>query len=164
MTDERLKEFDDMDLNDFRVSPVWEFANDRESEGVLPVRPVLDLPARTLSNRFVGTKVCLANGQCLPAIVGNVSESDAYRTHHFLSLNLYKGKWFCLARYHDIDSEQHGPAALAAFLGLPIQDVFPIAYDIRDHCAGSAAALAGTIEAEPKERLTKGELVKLALG
>ncbi len=157
------KEFEDIVPADFEISPVWEFALDREIEGNMLVRPVLDLPVSTLANRFIGTPVRLANGRIMPSVITNVTTTDPYQTRHFISLCLYRGEWFDLARYHDVDIERHGPSALADFLGLSMKDVFPIAYDLRAYCTGDPAALAGTIEAEPRERLSDRELRALAL-
>ena len=55
------------------------------------------------------------------------------------------GKWFHLARYHDMDHSQNGPDSLAAFPGLEVDEVFPIAYDITAFCIGHPAALKGLI-------------------
>jgi hypothetical protein len=68
-----------------------------------------------------------------------------------------------MARYHDYDSRQRGPAALARFLGLRVNAVFPITYDIRKFSRGNDAALAGTIQKEPVERLTRAQVIGLAV-
>ncbi len=160
---ELLKEMADIVPTDFQISPIWEYALDREVEGESLVRPVLELPARTLDLRFVGTPVRLANDRILPAMVANVTANDPYRTRQFISLSLYKSEWFGLARYHDVDIDQNGPAALAEFLGLAIEDVFPVSYDLRACCIGNPDALAGKIDAEPSERLTDKERLRLVL-
>jgi len=160
---EQLKEMADIVPADFQVSPVWEYALDREVEGESLVRPVLDLPARTLDLRFVGAPVRLANCQVMPAMIANVTVTDPYRTHQFISLSLYKNEWFGLARYYDADLDQNGPAALAEFLGLTIEEVFPISYDLRAYCIGNPDALAGKINVEPSERLTDKERLRLVL-
>jgi hypothetical protein len=36
-----------------------------------------------------------------------------------------------MARYHDIDSDTRGPDALAAFLKMKKEEIFPITWDIR---------------------------------
>ena len=42
-------------------------------------------------------------------------------------------------------------------------DVFPIHYDIRRLCKGDPAALAGSVEKRPKERLTRSQIIGLAV-
>jgi hypothetical protein len=52
---------------------------------------------------------------------------------------------------------------LAQFLGLQVDDVFPISYDVRRYSQGNPAALAGGILKEPRERLTQGEIMALGV-
>jgi hypothetical protein len=148
---------------DFAVSPVWEFTNEDTAETDTMVRPVLDLPVVNLDFRIVGTRVCLANGQVFWAMLDGIDPESAFRTRHFLSIALYRGRWFHLARYHDAGLEQFGPPALARFLGLSVEDIFPIAYDIRTLCIGDSNALHGTIESDPVEKLRDDELIRMAV-
>jgi hypothetical protein len=68
-----------------------------------------------------------------------------------------------MARYHDIESDKRGPSVLASLLGMSVDDVFPISYDISELCIGNPAVLVGTIYKEPHEKLTEAELRQLAL-
>lgn len=149
---------------DLESCPIWEYTNaDEEEIGETAVRPVKSARVKALSGKVVGTKVRLANGDEVWGMLGNVDHSNPRATQHFLTLTVFRGeRSFTLARYHDVGAEKRGPEALARFLGLPLNKVFPITYDIRQLCSGEPAALAGTIEKEPKERLTFAEL--LALG
>ena len=72
-------------------------------------------------------------------------------------------QWFDLARYHDPDYERRGPRAAADFLGLPLGAVFPISYDISHLALGSRNCLIGQIPAELGERLTRAELIAMAV-
>jgi hypothetical protein len=75
-----------------------------------------------------------------------------------LALSIERGgEWFHLARYHDIRSAVEGPEALARFLGLDVDDVFPISVDVRRYVRGDPAALTATVLKEPRERLTREE-------
>src|SRR5277367_861339 len=92
----------------------------------------------TLAGRLVGTTVQLANGQNLQGMLGNVNLTNPLATRHFLSLAVWiEGHWFHLARYHDVDREDSGPEVLAATLGLPVTDVFPITYDLSGIAEGA---------------------------
>jgi hypothetical protein len=109
-------------------------------------------------------KVRLANDAEVWALIENVDATDPRRTQHFLSLSIFRdGQCFTLARYHDVDADKRGPQALAAFLALPIDRVFPISYDVSRFSKGNPAALTGRIEKEPREKLTRPELIALAV-
>ena len=56
-----------------------------------------------------------------------------------------------------------GPQALARFLGFPVDDVFPISYGVRKCVKGHPAALAGSILREPRVRLTRAEIIGMAV-
>lgn len=73
------------------------------------------------------------------------------------------GRWFRLANYHDFDYADRGPAALARFLGVQLRHVFPISYDLGPLARGDAKALAGAILEEPRERLTRSEIIAMAI-
>jgi hypothetical protein len=162
-----LKKVDSLGVRDVRAHPVWEYALDAETEkenDETSVRPVPKLPVSTLANRVVGTKVHLADGQLVWALLGCVDERSARSTQQFLHLRIWRaGRAFDLARYHDLDYARHGPKALARFLGMPIDCVFPISYDLRAYARGKGAALRGTVLKEPRERLNDDELMELAL-
>jgi hypothetical protein len=89
------------------------------------------------------------------------------RTRQFLALTVFGGEsqgGFTLARYFDVDYERRGPAALAGFLGLRVEEVFPVAYDIGAVAVGLAEVIRGSIPSEPAEKLTEEELTALAVG
>jgi hypothetical protein len=162
---EQTKSVEKLTFSDFERFPVWEFTNEDEGEfREMGVRPVKTTPVRDLQGCIVGTLVRLANGLLVPATVANVDSADARRTKHFLFLSIWRGRqWFHLARYFDLDTKERGPKALADFLDLPVDQVFPISYDISQFCIGEPAALVGTIEKEPLEKLTDAELIALAV-
>lgn len=106
----------------------------------------------------------LANGNRVWALIGNLDTKNARMNEHFLTLSVvHNGKWFDLARYHDHDYVDHGPDALAHFLGLSIDDVFPISYDVRRYAKGEAEALAGTVQKKPRVRLSRAEIIAMAV-
>ncbi len=146
---------------DFLISPIWEFDLDNEVESDTAVVPVLKLPVDSLGNRIAGTQVRLANGQIMPGMIGNVDTADAYATRHFIDVSIYKSGWVHLARYFDPWYEREGPLAFAKQLGLNVNEIFPIAYDLRACCTGDPLAITGAIEAEPRERLTSDQIMAL---
>jgi hypothetical protein len=67
----------------------------------------------------------------------------------------HRGKWVHLARYHDFDYTTRGPDALSLSLGLGVDEVFPIFYDIRAYAGGNPLALTGRFLKEPREKLSR---------
>jgi len=156
--------YERLTLNDVADHPVWEYVNDEAKAPETAVRPVEQLPVKHLAGRFVGTRVRLHNGSYQWAMLSNISLGNLRLTKHFLCVGIEKdGRWFELARYHDVDFERRSPTELAKFLGLLVSEVFPIEYDISQFAIGLPAILRGTIPETPEERLSKDELLKLAL-
>jgi hypothetical protein len=148
---------------DLQQAPVWEFVNDDEL-GETAMRPIKKLPVKNLAGRLVGTEVRLANGSKVWGLLGNVKVANPKLNEHFITLSVERdGTWFTMARYHDIERNEHGPQALAEFLGLRVDEVFPISYDISRFSLGDPAALVGTIEKEPREKLTRAQIIGLAV-
>jgi hypothetical protein len=157
------KRIEELTVADLEAFPVWQYANS-DKRGETAVRPVKKTPVKNLTGRFAGVQVRLAKGSNVWALIGNVDASNPRLTQHFLTLSVFRnGRWFTMARYHDFDAKERGPDALAAFLGLRVDEVFPISYDISRCSLGDVAALLGTIEKEPRERLTRAEIIALAV-
>jgi hypothetical protein len=157
------KSIDSLQIEDLERYPVWSLVGSDES-GAIMVRPISNLPVSDLKNKFVGLKVRLGNNTQVWALIGNIHVLDPYLNQHFLTIAIFKeGKWFNLARYHDVDYEKRGPARLADFLGLSTNEVFPISYDVSKYSRGIDRALSGEIPMEPKEVLTMEELYSLAI-
>ena len=149
---------------DYVKSPVWRFTKSR-AEDEMHVRPVRRLPVSRLGDCVAGIPVHLANGTELLGVIGHFDPVNPRLNEHFLSLSLFRadGRLFHLARYHDFDAAERGPAQLADFLSLPVEVVFPISYDLSGIVAGSPETLRGQIAAEPRERLTRAEVIALAV-
>ena len=158
-----IKPAESLTVADFKAHPVWEFLNDDEI-GETMARPVEKLPVETLDDRLMGTQVRLANGLEVWGLFGNFDVTNPRATQHFLALSIERGgKWFHLARYHDVDFASRGPEALARFLGLGVEDVFPITVDVRRYVRGDPAAVTAIVLREPRERLTNEELIAMSI-
>ena len=161
---ENIKPVKSLTVADFQAHPVWEYLNDDEI-GETMVRPVEKLPVETLDNRLVGSQVRLANGSQVWALIGNFDVTNPRAIQHFLTLSIERGgKWFHLARYHEVGFPAEGPEALARFLGLRVDDVFPITVDVRRYVQGDPEALTAIVLKEPRERLTDAELIAISFG
>ena len=159
------KRVEELTVADLEAFPVWQYTNsDKQRLSETTVGSIKQMPVKNLKGRLVGTQIRLANGSNVWALIGNVDSTNARLTQHFLTLSVFhKGKLFTMARYHDIDSNERGPQALAAFVGLPVEGVFPISYDISRFSLGESGALLGTIEQEPREKLTRAQIIGLAV-
>jgi hypothetical protein len=160
---EDIKPVESLTLADFKAHPIWEYLNDDEI-GETMVRPVESIPVESLDNRVLGCQVRLANGLKAWASIGNFDVKNPRATRHFLFLSFERGgTWFHLARYFDFSFADEGPEALARFLGLGVDDVFPITVDVRRYVRGDRAALTAVVLKEPKEKLTNEQLTTMAV-
>jgi hypothetical protein len=148
---------------DLEAHPVWRFVRgDSRSED--RVRPVRRLPVSKLAGKLVASELQLASGTRVWGLLGNIDLANPELTAHFVSLSvLHAGRWFYLARYHDPGWVEHGPTALSSFLGSAVPQVFPLSYDISRWCIGLAEVTRGKITAEPPRRLSRAELIALAV-
>jgi hypothetical protein len=158
-----IKPIETLTVADLMAVAVWRYVNlDRAGETM--VRAVKRLPVKKLAGKIIAAEICLANGIRTWALIGNIDPHHPRLTEHFLALSIeHDGKWFALARYHDFDYVDRGPEALSHFLGLPVDDIFPIFFDVRMYAEGDPASLTGYIQKEPRERLSRAEIIALAV-
>ena len=157
------KQVEDLRVSDLQAHPVWQYS-DSDDGLETSVMPVKRIPVTSLLGKLVGTTVTLANGKEVWAVIGNVDEKNPRLTQHFLTLSVEcDGRWFVLARYHDFNRNESGPTALAKFLKLPVDEIFPIKYDIRGISKGKTEALVGYIRREPLEKLSREQIISLAV-
>ena len=148
---------------DFKIHPIWEFVND-DMMGETMVKNVEKFPVTSLDSKLVSGEFTLANGQKVNGYAGNVNKDSSEQNQHFLAFSFFRGKSvFHLARYFDDDYQRNGPDALADFLRLAIEDVFPIKYDFTRFCIGTSEALKGVYPADTKAKLSLVELAMLAV-
>ena len=154
------KTIDTISVGDIQSNPVWKFF----SGGDMAIEPVKKTPCTTLNGRIVGTQVELADGTMVWALLGNIDTENPAFSKHFMTLSIESsGDWFHLARYHDYDYDERGPAKLSEWLNKPLDQVFPIAYDIRHVFHGESVALKGKFEREPSGKLTRAEIIAMAV-
>jgi hypothetical protein len=158
------KAADGLTVDDLKRHPVWRFAND-DAVGEMVAKPIKRLPVTSLRGRIVGAEVRLANGRLIWALLGNLDTRNPPLTKHFRTISLERdGHWFHMARYHDYDYDERGPEAVARFLGLPPEEVFPIAVDLRRAVrSDDTATLVFEIELDPGEKLSRDEIISLAV-
>jgi hypothetical protein len=155
----------ELTVQDLKSHPVWRFLPEGESPDETWVAPVRRLPVSDLDGCLAAAVVRTPSGREITACLGNVSLSNPAATQHFLTLAAFRGDGaqFHLARYHDTDYTERGPEAFAAFLGWPVAEVFPLAYDLSAVAQGVPEVVRGTIYREPRRRLSEEELIALSL-
>jgi hypothetical protein len=157
-----LKSVTELSISDIKSVPIWQYSNDDSDE--LRVKPVKKIPVKNLFGKVVATQVKLANGMLFWAIIGNVDIANQVLTEHFLTLSIYNNhEWFNLARYHDLNYNENGPIALSKFLDMRLDDIFPISYDIRSLVVGKPPFLDGLIHKESVNKLSRDEIIALAV-
>lgn len=163
-----MKAFSDITPKDLRRHAVWQFANDVESStgDETFLRPYEDLPIDDFGNRIVGTIATLANGDHVWITLQNIDLQSPYKTEHFVAITMFNraGEAFPLARYHDIAHDTYGPDKLAAFMGLSVDDIFPIAYDISDVAIGDHDSVRRKVPVAPRRLLSRSEIIQMAIG
>lgn len=160
---ENVKPIDTLKIQDLQTFPVWQYTG-REGQNETYVRPASRLPISNVVGKVFGVQARLANGAFVWSLIGNVDLSNARMNDHFLTITVEKdGKWFGLARYHDFDFSERGPLALSQFLEIPIDEIFPITYDLRKLVRSESAMLRGQILKEPRERLSRSEIIAMAV-
>ena len=158
------KKVEELTPADLAAFPVWEFGDEDGPLGDTAVHPVELLPVDDLSCRIVGTEVVLSNGQRYCASLGNVDLTDYKWTQNFLVLSVWApGGWYHLARYRDPDFERRGPSGLAAFLGLSVEQVFPISYDISKVCIGDPSVIVGQIPQVLSDLISEEDSMRLLM-
>jgi len=154
------RKIETLTVDDLMEHPVWRY---RGTEGTA-VEPVSRVPCTNLDGKHVGTQVALADGTTVWALLGNIDTTNPEFSKHFLTISVERnGKWFHLARYHDFDYKSRGPVQLSRFLRKTVDEIFPITFDVRSIFKGESPALRGQIEKEPSERLTREEIIRMAV-
>jgi len=154
-----------LSISDFQRYPIWRYTNVDELSGdETIVAPIEVAPVVNLDSCVIGVPVTLNNGRKLWAMLCNIDLENDLATRQFLQLSLsLNDRWFHVARYFDIDFENRSPSRLADALGLPLNQIFPIVYDLTHLVSGSSEVLHSKVLAEPDVRLSREERMKLAL-
>lgn len=158
-----MKSVTELTPEDLTQFPLWRFVNCDLADDTA-VEPLPTHEVGSLADLLIGTQVRLANGSSWLALIGNIDHLNPATIEHFLTLSVWNRKsWLHLARYHDFAHETEGPPGFCAALGLSIDEVFPIRYDLRQHVADKASVLCGEIPTQPRTRLSRAELISMSV-
>lgn len=165
------KPCDKITPEDLAKHPVWTF--DLKNEA-LPGRdetwmvPVTKLPVSSLNNHGCLANAVLACGKKMTAMLWSIDLTSQRRTEQFIAIAFWlNDRWWHLSQRPFLSEsgnlESHLPNDLASKLGLDLNEVFPIAYDISQIAIGPSEITQGKILIEPREKLTKSQRMALAL-
>ena len=159
----KSKTVDQLIPKDFEKYPIWKFSVDLESnEDETKVVPVKKYPVDSLDGKIIGCSVQLKNGHAEFAILGNIHVTNWKATDLFLTVSIYKDpEWLHLSRYFDSDYSKNGPDKLAKHMKMKLEDIFPMSCDITKYAKGDVRSLRNNIFKEPKERLSRDQIMAL---
>jgi len=151
-----IKEVSALTPLDLRQYPVWEYVFDLdrvpECDQDMPtdtsVTPVKELPVDDTGNCVIGTKVKLNNGTQEWAMLSGLTLPSPDGRTGTVFVHLFDQKRAEWADFPPRDYPVYradAPREVSALLGLAMEDVFPLSYDIRGLVAGPEQMLQGTI-------------------
>jgi hypothetical protein len=145
----------------FENFPIWRFCGS-DSDGEPMVAPLKSSRVRSLRSRVLGSQAMFANGELHWAILANFDIEREKVTEHFVILSVWTGtNWFHLARYFDPWFDTHGPPCFAQAIDKPIDDIFPIRYDISEHVPKSCRHASGEIQKSHPSPISNEERMDL---
>lgn len=125
---------------------VWRFVPDEMLSETIDETFVVpeSEPVDSLDSKVILTEVALANGNMFPAMINNVFANDRKKTQIFIDISLfYMGIWFDIPRVIDSDYSNEAVVKIADALGIEVDDMFPIHYDLRQYVIGEGEGLFG---------------------
>jgi hypothetical protein len=153
------KLFHDITFEEFKKHPIWTFLQMDDESGDWWMLAEDKFPLKAPVFTYICIPVRLANGKEVWAKIQNIDFNNAAITEEFLCIELEKdGRWHHLTEYNLNDK---GPDNLAKFLGMSVDDVFPITYDLRPYVAGDEYPVVGKIYKTPRIRRTDEERSEL---
>lgn len=147
---------------DLQANPVWK-SQPGDAEDAMLV-PVSRRPVTGLDGYSVAAHIQTSSGVRVVGLLSNLFLDDPLLTQHMVSLSVLRGDtWFHMRRYFDPGVEQLGPRQLSQFLAMPMDQVFPLQYDISAWVPEGAALKGGLIEAVPAAPMASKDLMRLFL-
>jgi hypothetical protein len=131
-------------IEDVRAYPVWQYcvADNEDGIGLLPVTE--KGPLQSLDERIVATQVCLANGTFIWGVLFGLDSYASTFSENDTGLVLFLDDSRAeLGRAWERHLPGKSREELAAHLGLPTEDVFPITFDVSSAVLGNSSALSG---------------------
>jgi hypothetical protein len=122
---------------------VWEYDLDEEDytdeQDETWLRPTLEVPVDDSFFGVFAVPVRLGNGQQIPAVLHCIDLREPTKDNTAAGLTVEKDEIRCCDEFD----------VMAQFLGLSMDDVFPITYDLSAYAIGHSEAVRGVINRPP---------------
>jgi hypothetical protein len=155
------RQLSDLTEADLRRTLVWVGSPTDDDETT--VVPAKKTALKAVNGKLAACEFKLSGGTQLFGVMANLTDNLPLNAHLASAAFLIHGSWFFLARYHDADVKRHGPKALAGLLGRPVDAVFPIKYNLMHRFRPPTLAQCGVILAAPPKKLTRAQIIALAV-
>jgi hypothetical protein len=138
-----MKAVTEISTTDLAEHPIWEYCDSTNEDGYALV-PLTDLPVDSLDQRIVGTRVTLGNGTMLWAVLSGGDLSLPTFVEEDSGLILYvDDERVSLGSAWERELPGYGAGDLCRKLGLTMEEVFPITFDVSHLVTGDRPALRG---------------------
>ena len=151
---------DNITWNSFREYPVWEW--DLEVDDDAALFPIQDYPVSYLEGRIIGVPCYLNNGAIINCVLSAIEIGSPHKTDQFLSLTAMVNETkIQLQRYFDVGASEDPGKVFADNIGIPVDDVFPIKWDVQKYVTKGTRGRSGTITRFPAMRLNEQQRMYL---
>ena len=147
-----MKQAQDLGPLDFAVYPVWEFAPEVQGIDECSMIPVIQLPVENLDQRCVGTRVRLADGSTVWAVIYDLWPSTLDGTIESQTFQFINGESTCNWPEMEFQPATMNSVALAHFFARSVEEFFPFAYDVSRYVAGDVAVTKRSVSSEEENK------------
>jgi hypothetical protein len=144
------------------VNWLWQFVP-AGSDGDLLLKPVKVRQTQQFTGRLAACKVRLADGSAVWGLIEGLDLATPEFLRHNRELYLWTGAsgWFHLAQYFDSNAIKaiQGPEVLCGVLGKPLDQIFPIQFDLSARSTVESTCLHGSFEVEPAWGLSQADVM-----
>lgn len=163
MAHQSAKPLEDVTPEDIELCWLWSFVPSKD--GRLWLKPVKINKTDKFFDRLAGCKVIFADGTSCTAFIAGIDLEVPQFSKHNRELHLWiEGRgWFQLAQYFDSAELKAscGDEVLCELLGKRLDEVFPIAFDLRNRAKSDSPCLSGRFEHNPPWGITRQEVMEL---
>jgi hypothetical protein len=149
--------------DDVKKNRLWEFVPSKDGE--LWVKSIASRKTKKFSGRLVSCQVTFANDSRHWALIEGIDIDTPEFSRHNREIRLFVEGcgWFHLAQYFDNEEikKYRGESVLSEMMGLSVDEIFPIEFDVRELSSVDSSCLSGTFEVNPGWGLSKADVMAL---
>lgn len=152
-----------IEVEDLQASSIWRFIPSRDGKQWL--KSLRLKRTKLTGNHVVACELLTPSRSKLWGLIEGLDPENPLFSFHWRKLYIFlrPGSWYELARYHDFDYSTHGPGGLAKALGRKTEEIFPLTFDVSHLSILASEVFSGTFEANPKNQLTRREIIGLVV-